>query len=463
MVRNVLKKGVALLLVLVFLTALCVVAVKPAFSSGVPVGDSWAIKAPMPMQIHTPKAAELNGKIYVVGSRHWGDMNNSLFEYDPLTDKWTVRKPMPCSTSYFAVAACNGKIYVIGGGLNPQETDAISNNEVYDPATDSWETRASMPTRRYGMDANVVEGKIYVIGGNNAAGGVDGVNEVYDPLTDTWETKARIPIRVSFYASAVVDNKIYVIGGFNGFVYGDLNQIYDPEADTWSNGAHIPISPLVGPRAGATTGVWAPKRIFIIGTSPPYGLTDQGGNVIVVNNVPNQIYDPEQDAWSIGATLPIPKISFGVAVVDDIFYAIGGHNSLILYMQSLTNNQQYTPNEYGTIAPVVSVVSPENKNYTSNNISLAFKVNKPAPWVGYSIDGQYNVTVTGNTTLPILTSGSHTIKVYAKDMFENTGASETITFIIVDPFPTMLVAAIAGASAAAAGVGLLVYFKKRKQ
>jgi LPXTG-motif cell wall-anchored protein len=53
------------------------------------------------------------------------------------------------------------------------------------------------------------------------------------------------------------------------------------------------------------------------------------------------------------------------------------------------------------------------------------------------------------------------VTVYAKDSFENTGASETIWFSVADPFPTTLVAVVSGASVAIIGIGLLVYFKKR--
>jgi len=174
-------------------------------------------------------------------------------------------------------------------------------------------------------------------------------------------------------------------------------------------------------------------------------------------------YDPERDVWSTGAALPIARISFGVAVVDDILYAIGGTNSMVLSSYvTFGDNQQYTPFGYGTISPVVAVVSPENKNYTSSNVSLAFAVNKPASWMGYSLDGQDNVTITGNTTLSGLSSGLHNITVYAKDTFENMGTSETITFSIAEPFPTTLVIASV-ASAVVVGAGLLVYFRKRNR
>jgi parallel beta-helix repeat protein len=113
-------------------------------------------------------------------------------------------------------------------------------------------------------------------------------------------------------------------------------------------------------------------------------------------------------------------------------------------------------------APAVFVVNPENKTYASSIVSLAFTVNKPAAWVGYSLDGQKTVTINGNTTIAGLTNGLHNVTVYAKDTFGNVGASETVSFSVAEPFPTTLVIAPI-ASVVVVGVGLLVYFRKRRK
>jgi N-acetylneuraminic acid mutarotase len=447
---------IAALLFAVILTASFVMVANAVSYSTRSRWNTWGSKTPMPTSRVHLGAAVVKGKIYAIGG---GSSVNVNEMYDPTTDNWTTKAPMPTPRKSFGTAAYKNKIYAIGG-LSDQ-TDSYSGitgaNEVYDPETDTWKNKTALPTIRYAMDANVVEDKIYVIGGKNASGWIDGVNEVYDPATDTWTTKAPMPTRVSYYASAVCYNKIYVFGGYNGSDYVDLTQIYDPDIDTWSNGAPIPYILMYGAGAGATTGVWAPKRICVLGAYPPFGGINEG--VFFVDGVHNQIYDPERDAWSSGARLPLARIGCGVAVADDILYAIGGTNSLF-FPYSYSDNQCYTPNEYGTIPPVVSVFSPETMNYTSSNVSLDFTVNKPASWMGYSLDGQDNVTVTGNTTLSGLTSGSHAITVYAKDAFENTSASKTISFTIAEPFPTALVAIAAVAVVVAGTVGVLIYFKK---
>jgi len=88
-------------------------------------------------------------------------------------------------------------------------------------------------------------------------------------------------------------------------------------------------------------------------------------------------------------------------------------------------------------------------------------VGKPVNWMGYSLDGQETVVVAGNTTIDGLTNGVHNVTVYAKDTFENMGASETFSFSVEVPFPITLVVAPV-ASVAVVGAVLAIYFKKRK-
>lgn len=127
-----------------------------------------------------------------------------------------------------------------------------------------------------------------------------------------------------------------------------------------------------------------------------------------------------------------------------------------------------TPPILDTTPPSISIISPENKTYTSSDVNLTFTLGEKASWIGYSLDGQYNVSITGNTTLNGLSYDSHNLTIYVTDKTGNKGASETITFILTEetepePFETALVAAASVAIVAVVGVGLLVYFKKRKR
>ena len=115
--------------------------------------------------------------------------------------------------------------------------------------------------------------------------------------------------------------------------------------------------------------------------------------------------------------------------------------------------------------PGVSVLSPQNKTYDASAVPLGLTVNQPVNQTSYSLDGQANVTITGNTALNGLSNGEHNVTVYVQDYMGNIGASETILFSVkepaLEPFPATLVTT-AIVSVAVVGIGLLVYFKKRK-
>jgi hypothetical protein len=378
---------------------------------------------------------------------------------------------MPTPRYCFAIAVCKGKIYCIGGqtgaAKNDYEYATLGTNEVYDPETDTWNTRAPMPTARSLLQANTVNGKIYLVGGYPPS--QSALNEVYDPDTDSWTTKAPMPTGVSSYASAVVDNKIYIVGG--GYsdplkFWSDLTQIYNPAIDTWSIGTVAPSSVVHG-SAGVTTGVTAPKRIYVMGVEAYNGWLGAPPSSL------NRIYDPEEDSWTVGADVPTSRLNLAVAVVNDLVYVVGGHTlNEIGFISPSALNEVYTPIGYGTIPPVVTVISPRNKTYNTSDVSLTFAVNKPTSLLEYSLDGLQNVAITGNTTLNGLSNGAHNLTVYATDAAGNTAASETITFTITkeaetpqppseEPFPTAYSMGIVALMIIAL-LGSIVYILKRK-
>jgi len=145
------------------------------------------------------------------------------------------------------------------------------------------------------------------------------------------------------------------------------------------------------------------------------------------------------------------------------FYAIEAgyyYPSLFEYYSFSANVSSAIAFTVDTASPNVKVFSLANQTYYTSNVPLNFTVSKLTTQIKYSLDGQKNVTITGNTTLTELPSGDHRITVYAIDEAGNVGVSEPIHFSVV-PFPTTIVAASTGAVTAV--LGLLVYFKKRKR
>ena len=124
-------------------------------------------------------------------------------------------------------------------------------------------------------------------------------------------------------------------------------------------------------------------------------------------------------------------------------------------------NSTEVPMEFTPIPPPV----PEN------NITI-WRTNFTS--FSYSLDGHEFVPTDGNTTLTGLSSGSHTLDIlglgYKDGALVNNGTvCPTIHFDVFyhspppEAFPTALVITASGASAVTIGIGMLVYFRRRKK
>ena len=118
---------------------------------------------------------------------------------------------------------------------------------------------------------------------------------------------------------------------------------------------------------------------------------------------------------------------------------------------------------YTTSPPNASLLSPLNQTYIQHNVSLIFSLDRNANWIGYSLDGKQNVTITGNYTITSIPNGQHTITIYANDTYGNIG-SQTINFAInkPEPFPTTMIAIIFVLVIIGLSIGLILLRKRRK-
>jgi N-acetylneuraminic acid mutarotase len=389
-------------------------------------GGTWISKAPMPTARGGLGVVSVDGKIYAIGG-----MNNNSYlsvneEYDPVTDKWTTKTPMPTARSGFAIAVYRNRIYIFGGTTGNSTADSsgfTGVTEVYTPGTDTWTTKATMPTPRADLSASVIDGKIFLIGGkkyveNDPYYVECYINEAYDPGSDSWTNKTAIPIATFGYASAVIDNKIYILGGgvqFWGrwdFTSVEANQIYDAENDEWSNGVTF-VPSLSYMAASTTSGIDAYERIYVVG-----GFSSEGYSNLT------HVYNPKTSTWSTITPMPTPRIYLGSVVLNDTLYAIGGYANDNWF----NNNELYTPSEYGLVPPDLHILSPQSKLY--RDVELTFIVNKATQWIGYSLDGQVNITINGNTTLHGLSQGEHRIILYANDSRGNMGSAISSIFSV---------------------------------
>ena len=115
----------------------------------------WQIRAPLPSSRSEVAAAELAGKIYVIGG--YGKNGNLVEAYDPEKDRWHRGASLPKLLHHTGAAAVNGKLYIIGGyisGVGPVDTVYE-----YDPAADRWTAKKPMPTARGALAVGVIAGK----------------------------------------------------------------------------------------------------------------------------------------------------------------------------------------------------------------------------------------------------------------------------------------------------------------
>jgi len=103
------------------------------------------------------------------------------------------------------------------------------------------------------------------------------------------------------------------------------------------------------------------------------------------------------------------------------------------------NNSDYYPlmQTLDASPPTIYITSPENKTYPVTDIALSFTVSESTSWIGYSLNGGTNMTISGNTTIGGLSDGIHNVTIYAGDTAGNTGYSDTVHFIIDTVAPSI--------------------------
>ena len=175
-----------------------------------PVGDSWSAGARLPEPLTGAAVAAWGGKLYTFGGKgRSGSYVDKTYQYDPVADRWVAKAPLPGGGRAYATAAeLDGKIYVVGGWSNRNTV------EVYDPREDSWSSGAPMNVGRQSPGlAAALDGYLYVSGGGDGWDGLASA-ERYDPDADTWEMIPSLSdSRRAGSASAFAAGRLFAVGG----------------------------------------------------------------------------------------------------------------------------------------------------------------------------------------------------------------------------------------------------------
>jgi N-acetylneuraminic acid mutarotase len=200
----------------------CRIAVSGRLEVYDPANNSWVRLPDMPTRRATPAVVAAGGKLYVIGGVSFCPPCSPQFAsvdvYDPATASWSVAAPMSISRETARAAEINGKIYVIGGYNRPADlwVDVV---EMYDPATNRWETKAPMPTKRQQVGIAAINGRLHVFGGDGptcpASNGTPtcAAHEVYDPTANYWDTDTPMRTPRSAMGVGIIAGKIHAVGG----------------------------------------------------------------------------------------------------------------------------------------------------------------------------------------------------------------------------------------------------------
>jgi N-acetylneuraminic acid mutarotase len=159
------------------------------------------------------------------------------------------------------------------------------------------------------QEHTVVSGKdkVYILGGLRGPGEIlTPVVEVYHPGNDSWTDAVPLPFGSTHLNVAAVDETLYWLGAQS--MRGGGSYRLQPGRSEWE-----PLAPMPNARASAVTAVHG-KTIWLAG-GMSWGLGDRVSS-----------YDTITNKWKSYDALKLPESRdhAGGAVIDGIFYVVGG-------------------------------------------------------------------------------------------------------------------------------------------
>jgi N-acetylneuraminic acid mutarotase len=269
----------------------------------------WTEGVPIPLARSELAAAEINGSIYVCCGFGGGER---VDRFDTATRQWSRVADLPVAVHHPGVAALDGTLYV-AGGYRTDDQLATAGLWAYDPGQDTWNQRAELPAPKGAFGLVALDGALYAVGGafGHRGGPVSGDTLRYDPLADSWSELRPMPTPREHLAVVATDGSIYTVGGrANGDVcdtFAAAVEAYDLAADVWTARAPLPV-----PRGGLS-GTAAGESVVVLGG-------ERGTTTFADANR----YDPNTDFWTALPPMPTARHGLASAFVAGELYAITG-------------------------------------------------------------------------------------------------------------------------------------------
>jgi len=276
----------------------------------------WAELPALTDQAYNAQNAIYNGKLYTFGGISSTAYLSTGRQLDILNgSKWTAAANLPETRWGGYAAEVDGKIYIIGGVLQSGNNISFLVNVMeYDPATNTLTERSQIPVPLFSGCGAVIGKKIYVMGGATVSSGqlvYNNSTQVYDVATNTWSNATAVPYNAQYPTATAVGNDIYLIGG-SGATSSNMDVAYKGTVD----GTTITWTPIAAHPTGVTQAAAGTLN----------GMVYVAGGAI--NGAPTDHmykYDPASNKWAVDYSLPVPTA--GVVAMQSNgtnLYFIGG-------------------------------------------------------------------------------------------------------------------------------------------
>lgn len=126
-----------------------------------------------------------------------------------------------------------------------------------------------------------------------------------------------------------------------------------------------------------------------------------------------------------------PLLPEGYGYTNDGWFNVTCRDQYTSYKCAIYDGyENYNASFNATFPALITILSPQNENYSTSSIPLNFITNGSVSWAGYSLDNQPKVNITENTTLYCLANTTHNIILYANDTSGSMSSSDKVYFTI---------------------------------
>lgn len=281
--------------------------------------SGWETRQSLPYELDEPRAATLDGEIYLAGGqlnvseesdgRLYIESSDEFTRFDPKSETFTELKPLPRPLNHVGVVAYRHHIYVLGGYEERRDENTGREFFRYDPKTNSWSQMPPMPRARAAAAMGMVGAELIVAAG---ARNSEPVSETvaYDFQSGRWRTLPPMPTRREHVGTAVVGDRLYVLGGRSpDSLAVDTAESYDVSERRWHTLPRMPVP------TGGLGAVSIEGDVIAVG-----GGNDD--NATVTGAV--QEFDPLTERWKLLSPLRIARHGQATAAVGDTIWVFGG-------------------------------------------------------------------------------------------------------------------------------------------